>query len=160
MKGAFGCCCVLLAAGAILAVLLLTLPSRLDAQNMCTSAPGANAVYGNCNNGNIAITSSSAFIDASQFAGNVQSPNFCSVVGYVLLNRVPSGGAVIDARGLPGITNTGSGATSNRGAFSAKLRHAEAHSNFTACKGWRGPDGRAGLVPAGPDLVCGQLRHG
>ena len=41
------------------------------------------------------------------FAGNVTSPDFCSVLNYILNSTTyPSGGAVIDARGLPGSTTT------------------------------------------------------
>lgn len=66
---------------------------------------GQDAVF-NSSNG---IVGSSSFIDASMFAGNVLSPNFCSVLNYVLVHIVQSSypnGAVIDARGLPGTTNT------------------------------------------------------
>jgi hypothetical protein len=60
---------------------------------------GQNAVY----NPSGTITNSPAFIDAAMFAANFSSPNFCSVLNYILtpLNKiVPSAGAVIDARGL------------------------------------------------------------
>jgi hypothetical protein len=63
---------------------------------------GQNAVYYSGS-----PTPSPAFIDASMFAGSVSSPNFCSVLNYVLnpLNGIiPSTGAVIDARGLPDST--------------------------------------------------------
>ena len=70
------------------------------------SSQGQNAVYpasGGC------CVGSSSFVDASMFAGQFTSPNFCSVVGYVLnpSNHILlSGGGVVDARGLPGATGT------------------------------------------------------
>jgi len=66
---------------------------------------GENLVY----NSSGTKVGSKAFIDASTFAGNVSSPNICSVLNYILTptnNIVPSSGALIDARGLPGSTGT------------------------------------------------------
>lgn len=65
---------------------------------------GQDAVF----NSSGQVTNSPSFIDASQFAGKVTSPNFCSVLNYVLVQVVvpptyPSG-AVIDARGLANST--------------------------------------------------------
>lgn len=71
---------------------------------------GQDAVYpsngGGCSSGSN-CAGSSAFIDASQFLGNAQSPNFCSVLNYVLTPShgvIPPTGAVIDARALPNLT--------------------------------------------------------
>jgi hypothetical protein len=52
------------------------------------------------------VTNSSAFIDASMFASKVTNPDLCSVLNYVLVHVVQTtypAGAVIDARGVPGI---------------------------------------------------------
>jgi hypothetical protein len=57
---------------------------------VCSSSSGCSAQAG-----------SSAFIDASQFFGNISNPNFCSVLNFILnpTNKViPATGAVIDAR--------------------------------------------------------------
>jgi len=68
---------------------------------------GQNAVYnaqGNCGS---SCVPSSAFIDASQFGSN--TTNICAVLNFILTpgnSIIPSTGAVIDARGLPGSTNT------------------------------------------------------
>jgi len=65
---------------------------------------GQNAVY----NPTGSATNSLAFIDAGMFAGNAQNRNLCSVLNYVLANidQPPTypNGAVIDARGIPGVT--------------------------------------------------------
>jgi hypothetical protein len=71
-------------------------PSRAEAQK------GNNAVYMNASN---CCAATPAFIDAGVFAGNFASPNLCSVLNFVLTpinGIIPSTGAVIDARGLPG----------------------------------------------------------
>jgi len=63
---------------------------------------GKNAVY-DSNNLCSPCQASPAFIDASVFIGKFQSPDFCSVVNYALVNVVQSTysyGAVVDARGL------------------------------------------------------------
>jgi len=63
---------------------------------------GQDAVY-NSSNG---VVGSSAFIDAGMFATS-QRANICAVLNFVLnpLNGIiTSAGAVIDARGIPGIT--------------------------------------------------------
>ena len=71
-------------------------PNRMVAQ------AGGNAVCASttgCTNAD-----SAAYIDAAVFAGNVNSPDFCSVVNYVLVHQIQPNypaGAVIDARGLP-----------------------------------------------------------
>ena len=63
---------------------------------------GQNGVYsssGTCS----PCGASSAFVDATMFASKVSSPDFCSVLGYILnpANHVLSStGGVIDARGL------------------------------------------------------------
>ena len=80
----------------------LAFPAPASAQG----TQGQNAVY----NGPSCCVGTNAFIDASMFAGNVPSPNFCKVLNYILVNvdqppAYPSG-AVIDARGLPGTTGT------------------------------------------------------
>ena len=62
-------------------------------------SPGQDAVYKS--NG---IVGSWSFIDASVFAGNVDNPNLCSVLNFVLAQVVQPtfpNGAVVDARGLP-----------------------------------------------------------
>jgi hypothetical protein len=62
--------------------------------------PGQNAIYNSSSN---CCAGSSAFLDATQFAGSVTQPNFCSVLNYMLnpQNGVITSTAVIDARGLP-----------------------------------------------------------
>jgi hypothetical protein len=76
--------------------------SAFSARAVAQGTQGQNAVY----SGSSCCVGTSAFIDASTFAGNVTNPNFCSVLNYVLLNKVPTVGGVIDARGLPGTTGT------------------------------------------------------
>jgi hypothetical protein len=74
-------------------------PTRAWAQG--TPAQGQNAVYpasGVCCQG------SAAFIDASMFPSTGR--DFCAVLGWVLTHNYPAAGAVIDARGLPGNTQT------------------------------------------------------
>jgi hypothetical protein len=93
---------------AVLASWLLALPLQVDAQNTCSGSQGQNGVYNaTCNNGNPGIVGSSAFIDASMFAGNPPQRNICAVLNWVLNPSngiLPTTGAVIDARGVPGIT--------------------------------------------------------
>jgi hypothetical protein len=63
---------------------------------------GQNGVY-NSSGACSPCGSSSAFIDASMFANQFSSPNFCSVLAYILnpsSHVLTSAGAVIDARGL------------------------------------------------------------
>ncbi len=72
-------------------------------------SPGNNAVYYQPGSSGTCCQGSGAFIDASVFPVKVTSPNFCSVLNYVLnpANHViTSSGAVIDARGLPGSSGT------------------------------------------------------
>jgi len=87
---------------AVLFILMrfLTCPTPVHAQG--TGTQGQNAVFGSSG----CCVGSSAFLDASALAANVNNPDFCSVLNYVLLNKVPTTGAVIDARGLPGTTGT------------------------------------------------------
>jgi hypothetical protein len=66
-----------------------------------SGSQGQNAVYNNANT----VVGSSAFIDASMFATSPPPPvDFCKVLNYVLTHGYPAAGAVIDARGIPGIT--------------------------------------------------------
>ena len=88
---------------AVVSVLIgwpLVFPGTAAAQG----TQGQNGVF-NPSNG---IVGSNAFIDASMFAGNAQNRNLCSVLNYVLANidQPPTypNGAVIDARGIPGVT--------------------------------------------------------
>src|ERR1700685_1958324 len=70
-----------------------------------SSVQGQDAVY----NSSGQVTNSPAFIDASQFANSPPTKNFCTVLNWVLNPSngiLPSTGAVIDARGLPGATGT------------------------------------------------------
>jgi hypothetical protein len=89
---------------AIVACLLSALPHLANAQGQ--GAQGENAVYpasGNC------CVGSAGFIDASMFAGNPPQHNICAILNWVLnpVNRIlPATGAIIDARGLPGLTGT------------------------------------------------------
>jgi len=72
----------------VLAIAALLFPIPTTAQQ------GQDAVYnsqGSCS----PCAASPAFFDASQFAGNVQNPNFCSVLNYILTPShgvIPSGG--------------------------------------------------------------------
>lgn len=69
----------------ILIVLLVGVsvcPTRAEGQ------AGNNAVYANAST---CCAPSSGFIDASMFASKVTSPNFCSVLNYVLANVVQRG---------------------------------------------------------------------
>jgi hypothetical protein len=84
----------------IIAVLIVWF--SVSPRGAIAQSAGQNGVYdssGACS----PCAASSAFIDASMFASKVSSPNFCSVLGYILnpANHVlTSAGAVIDARGL------------------------------------------------------------
>lgn len=62
---------------------------------------GQDAVYNNSNG----VTNSPTFIDASMFASSPPQRNICAVLNFVLSSTTyPPTGAVIDARGIPGIT--------------------------------------------------------
>jgi hypothetical protein len=85
--------------GTILAGYFLALPFQVAAQNTCSGAQGQNAVFNStCNNGNLGIVGSSAFIDASKFA--ISGSNFCGVLKGILGATSFLSGTVIDARGL------------------------------------------------------------
>lgn len=93
---------LLLAVFGILLVGISVFPKVAEGQQ------GNNAVF-NTSSTCSPCTSSPAFIDASVFATKFTTPNFCSVLNYVLTpinGIIPSSGAVIDARGLPGATGT------------------------------------------------------
>jgi hypothetical protein len=95
----------LLGAFCVLLVGLSVFPIHAEGQQ------GNNAVYNynSITNMSQCCNPSPAFIDASMFAGSFASPDFCSVHDYVLVHVVQPtypGGAVIDARGLPGTTST------------------------------------------------------
>ncbi len=84
----------------IIAILVLWLSVSSVLADAQSGGQGQNAVY----NSTSGIVGSSAFIDASMFAGNLTNPNFCSVVNYVLVHVVQPtypNGAVIDTRALP-----------------------------------------------------------
>jgi hypothetical protein len=86
---------------AALACWLLVLSITANAQGS-GNQPGENAA---CSSSSGCPTAGSpAFIDASMFPGKLTSPNFCSVLNYVLtqvdLPPTYPNGAVIDARGL------------------------------------------------------------
>lgn len=91
---------------AVFASCLLAVPLRLSATNTCSGSQGQNGVYNpTCNNGNPGVVGSSAFIDASVFG--LSTSNICKVLHDILSsNTFPPAGAVIDARGLPGNTQT------------------------------------------------------
>jgi len=99
---------ILIAMTAVLASWLLTLPLQLSATNTCSGSQGQNGVYNaTCNNNSPGVVGSAAFIDASQF-GNVRT-DICAVLNGILSGsstQYPASGAVIDARGLPGNTQT------------------------------------------------------
>jgi hypothetical protein len=64
--------------------------------------PGQDAVYNNSSG----VVGSSSFIDASMFASSPPQRNICAVLNWVLNPSngiIPAGGAVIDARGVPGV---------------------------------------------------------
>jgi hypothetical protein len=68
---------------------------------------GNNAVYNSSGTCSPKCASSPAFIDASIFGSSAS--NICQVLNGILsssLTTYPAGGAVIDARGLPGNTGT------------------------------------------------------
>jgi hypothetical protein len=91
----------------VLAGWFLALPLQLNAQNnTCSGTQGQNGVYNaTCNNGNPGVVGSSAFIDASMFPATGR--DFCGVLKFILSSSTyPPAGAVIDARGLPGTTQT------------------------------------------------------
>jgi hypothetical protein len=91
---------------AVLTSLPLAFPTRSNAQSQ-----GNNAVYNSqatCSSSSN-CGSSGAFIDASVFFSSPPSKNFCAVLNWVLNPSngiIPSAGAVIDARDLPGTTGT------------------------------------------------------
>jgi hypothetical protein len=102
--GKFGSGWVLFVTIAVPASLLLAFSTRADAQSQ-----GNNAVYNSSGSCSPSCGFSGAFIDASTFFNSPPTKNFCSVLNWVLnpLNGIiPSAGAVIDARGLPGTTGT------------------------------------------------------
>jgi hypothetical protein len=88
---------------AIFGMCLWVVPLLLQAQNTCTGTQGENAVYAYCNSGGLGTVGTSAFADATVFAGSAH-PNICTILNYVLSPSsgvLPSTGGVIDARGLP-----------------------------------------------------------
>jgi hypothetical protein len=92
----------------LLAIWLIALPLQVTAQtNSCSGVQGQNGVYNpTCNNNHTpGVVGSSAFIDASTFGKN--TTDICTVLhGILSSNSYPASGAVIDARGLPGNTQT------------------------------------------------------
>jgi hypothetical protein len=94
----------------IIAVLLYCLPVFVIRAN-AQGSQGQNAVCSSTSvcSSNSETVGTGAFIDASMFVGNVTSPTFCSVLNYVLAHVVQPtypNGAVVDTRGLPGLTQT------------------------------------------------------
>lgn len=90
---------ILLAIVAVFASWSLALPLQLNATNTCSGSQGNNAIYNaTCNNGNLGVTGSPAFIDASMFGAH--NTDICAVL-HGILASIPAVGAVIDARGLP-----------------------------------------------------------
>jgi hypothetical protein len=105
MKGTKRFPSICISVGAILAGCFLALPIQLIAQNTCSGTQGQNGVYNaTCNNGNLGVAGSSAFIDASKFISTI-NPNICAVLKSILTSTsYPTTGAVIDARGISGTT--------------------------------------------------------
>src|SRR5579863_1178548 len=78
---------------------ILIFTAAAGAQNQ-----GQNAAYDSSGG----VTPSPGFIDASMFTGSTTN-NICAVLNYVMTPShgiIPSAGAVIDARGLPGTFST------------------------------------------------------
>jgi len=87
----------------VIKILVLAVVWILADPTLSNAQQGQNAVY----NSSGTTTNSSDFIDASAFGST--GTNICSVL-HTILNPsggiLPSGGGVIDARGLPGTTGT------------------------------------------------------
>jgi hypothetical protein len=85
---------------AVLVCWLSTFANYAEAQGsqgqnaVCTSSSGCSTTIG-----------TSAFIDASMFANSPPQRNICAVLNFILSSTTyPASGAVIDARGIPGVT--------------------------------------------------------
>jgi hypothetical protein len=91
---------------ALLFVLTFLVPFTLRAQSTCSGSFGNNAVYANCNNGNLGTVGSGSFFDAS-VAASSQGTDLCTTLFHILTSSngnplYPPAGEVIDARGMTG----------------------------------------------------------
>ena len=94
---------------ALLVTWLLALPLQATAQtNSCSGVQGQNGVYNpTCNNNHTpGAVGSSAFIDATARLEKTQPTSVLCCMAFLAAIHTPASGAVIDARGLPGNTQT------------------------------------------------------
>jgi hypothetical protein len=91
----------------IVITLVVCLLSFVPPASAQTGSLGQNAVYYGAN----CCTGTSAFADALAYSVSQSNIDICATIYYILTHSYPSGGEVIDARGLSGSTLTCSSGT-------------------------------------------------
>jgi len=87
----------------VFAILGCIVPSCYGQDVACSASEGNNGVYATCT-GSTKVAGSTAIIDASAFSQS----DLCTAINKILLSTVytyPAAGAVIDARGVPAVSN-------------------------------------------------------